>query len=224
MTQRQFLVGLAGIAVTIGLIYTVNYGRAQDCYQCAVPGGDIEGYVFNAKGRPVSRAIVYAIRDNFEKGVVPSAETDENGFFRLTVPTGAYKIYAGKESAGYPESLAPIYQDAINYLDVHVNKDRVTSGVSLRLGTRLGRLSGRIIDASTKNPVTHAYIKFGLANNPANYFGTNVDENGRFEILAPSVPFTIEVSASGYEKRHLRSPQFRTKDVKRLEISLQLIK
>ena len=23
------------------------------------------------------------------------------GFFRLTVPTGAYRVYAGKESAGY---------------------------------------------------------------------------------------------------------------------------
>jgi hypothetical protein len=224
MTQRLFLIYLAGIAVTLGLIYAAKDVRAQDCYHCAVAGGDIEGHVFNAQGQPVRRAIVYALKQDFEKGVVPSAETDKNGFFRLTVATGAYKIYAGKESAGYPESLATIYQNVTSYVDVHVDKDQVTSGVVLRLGKRLRKLSGRIIDASTKVPIAHAHIKLGLSDNPAYYFGTNVDENGRFEILAPSVPFTIEVSASGYEKRHLEPLQLRKPEAKRLDISLHLIK
>lgn len=83
MMQRLFLIGLAGMAVTIMLPCMAAYARAQDCYQCAVPGGEIEGYVVNAQGQPVSRATVYGVRE-LEKQVLPTAETDKNGFFRLT--------------------------------------------------------------------------------------------------------------------------------------------
>ena len=224
MTQRLFFIGLAGIAVTIGLICATKDARAQDCYQCAVPGGEIQGYVFNSQGHPVSGATVYGVRD-LDKQVQPTAETDKNGFFRLTLETGAYRIYAGKESAGYPEEVNSVfYPDSGSYVEVQVNKDQVIRGIVLRLGPRRGRLTGRIVNTLTKSPITDVDIKFRLADNPAYSLGFNVDKKGRFERLAPSVRFTIEVSAPGYEKVQLGPLQLRNNEGRRLDISLHVIK
>jgi hypothetical protein len=76
----------------------------------------------------------------------------------------------------------------------------------------------------TKSPITDVDIKFRLADNPAYSLGFNVDKKGRFERLAPSVRFTIEVSAPGYEKVQLGPLQLRNKEGRRLDISLHVIK
>lgn len=199
--QRLLLSNLVGLLIITSAIYTPrNINQAQECYECAAPGGEIQGYVVDAQGQPVSEAIVHASMDNLEKGLIPSTETDEKGFYSLVVRTGAYTVYSGKKSAGYPETLDPIYGEAIRYVKVQVKKDQVISGVTLKLGSPLGKLSGTISDASTNNPITDAHITLHSVDKPAYNFVTNVDENGHFQIVAPPTPFTIEVSAEGYEK------------------------
>lgn len=202
MMRRQFFVNLitAGTIITINLLYAVTgAGQTHEVYRNGVPGGEIEGYVFDEQGQPVSEATVYALRHNIEKGMIPLAETNENGFFSLIVEPGTYTVYAGKSSAGYPETLHPFYQDSTYPVEIQVNEDQIIDNVILRLGTPSGRLFGRIINASTRNPVSDVNITFRLVSDSSHYFETNVDMDGRFEIVAPSTPFTIEISAEGYE-------------------------
>ena len=228
--KRLFSLMVFGLVVIIGGFYN---NQAQDYYSRDVPTGEIEGRVLNAQGQPVSGATVYALENRFLRGGIPSEETDTNGFFNLIVPPGTYRVYAGKESDGYPETLDPFYQGAVSYVEVQVNEDQITSSVILRLGSQLGRLSGRIIDASTNSPLTDVYITLRLADNPSHSIVTNViNDDGRFEVIVPPAQFTIEVSAPGYQNWHYRADnpgsetnalQLRPGDVRELVVPLRAI-
>jgi hypothetical protein len=161
--------------------------------------GEIEGRVLDADGRPVGEAVVYAEANGISNELIPSARTNGDGLFRIAIVPGVYRIYAGKESEGYPESMSPIYRGAVRSTRVAVHLGETTGGVVLRVGPKLGRLTGSVIDGTTRKPIADVTITLRLAHNQAISLETNVDEGGHFTFIAPLRAFTIEAKASGYE-------------------------
>ncbi len=65
---------------------------------------------------------------------------------------------------------------------------------------KAAKLIGRIVDAATNKRIQNATVTLRHAGSSDNLYSTTVGSKGVFEILAPTVPFTIEVSAPGYKK------------------------
>lgn len=207
---------LAGIA---GFCLLASASQAQDCQGCVVRAGAITGRVINPSGYPVLGATVYAVKYNFEKGIVPTARTNKKGFFRMILPVGRYIVFAGKESLGYPESRGPMYGDAVNYSDLLVKADEVKSRIVLTLGPRFGRLTLRVMDASTGKPLSSANIALLFQDGRSQSLETGLD-NGRFEMLVPPVPVTIKISGRGYEEKQLGPFKISRTETKRIAVSL----
>ena len=123
--------------------------QSQHCDSCIVRAGEIVGRVLDFEGRPVSEANVYAMKSDHQKGAIPAAETDSDGSFRLAVVPGEYSVYAGKESAGYPEKFGGFYSiimlppsqpftiqvSALGYSNWHYTGDEGTTKTnSIRVG------------------------------------------------------------------------------------------
>lgn len=74
--------------------------------------------------------------------------------------------------------------------------NQIVNGVTVRFGPKSAKLTGRIIDASTKKSVEDAQITLRRANNPKQFYSTSVEN--KFNVLVPPLPFTVEVKALGY--------------------------
>src|SRR6185295_8779723 len=101
-------------------------------------------------GRPVSGAVVYAHPDSVLRGTLPRAPSDSNGDFTITVyQTGSYVVTASKNDEGYP-ALLPFYYPTDAYVPhILIRKDRAAPFVTVRMGPKAGKITGRFVDAST---------------------------------------------------------------------------
>src|SRR5215204_3861100 len=103
------------------------------------------------------------------------------------------------------ESLPPLSQ-LNHYLEVY--GQQTTADVMIFLGPRMTKLTGRVRDTSG-TPIGNAQITLCRSDMPdkCNVTGLNKpDDEGAFELLAPPVPFTIEISAPGYRAWNYTSP------------------
>ena len=167
--------------------------------------GSISGRVFNLERKPVAGAVVYAEREHFLMGVMPFAQTDEQGMFSITrLEPGTYQVYAAKEEDGYPLPTYPFYSGGTVIIpQVSVGAGKVTPDVAVFLAPKALKLSGRVKDAVTNRHINRAQITLRRVDNPNYYFQTGLDEQGSFKILVPAVAVQVEVSAPGYKKRDL---------------------
>ncbi|MBA3440431.1 MAG: carboxypeptidase regulatory-like domain-containing protein [Pyrinomonadaceae bacterium] len=170
------------------------------------PGnGMIEGYVHNAEGQPVAGASVF-IRWPYPKmGMLPGTRTDEQGKFLFSsVPPGTYFIGADNEEQGYPSPEFAVYGRGATVQQVSVVAEQVTSGVTIDVGSKVARLFGRVVDGATSKAVKNPSIILRREGGANYFYRTGGRADGTFKILAPSVPFTIEVSAPGYKSWHYK--------------------
>lgn len=83
-----------------------------------------------------------------------------------------------------------------------VTQNQVARDVVLQFGPKASKIEGFIVDATTNQPISKATITLRRVDNPEVYYiigPKEPKENGRFKVLVPSVPFTIEVSSPEYE-------------------------
>lgn len=188
-------------------------GRAEDhVYKQPIPGnGMIEGYVHNAEGQPVAGASVFLMRASSSRwvlpggGILPGTSTDGQGKFLFrSLPPGAYMVSAEHEEQGYPPSGAALYGRSTTAPQVSVLADQVTSDVTINLGSKVAKLVGRVVDATTHKAIKNPGVTVRYSDSINGYFSTGGRADGTFQILAPSVPFTIEVSADGYKSWHYK--------------------
>jgi hypothetical protein len=111
---------------------------------------------------------------------------------------------------------------------VFVYENQVTPEVLIRLGPKAA-VSGQITDVKTGKPIKNARLTLRRADNSDNSYSTGLNESGQFEVLVPSGPFTITVSAPGYRTWKYKSSrlsvqanslQLLSGDRKELKISL----
>lgn len=207
---------------------TRQYRGASSHQEVAQPSGAITGRVLDADGRPVFNAEVQAFNTESGTGKVPTAYTDEQGVFLIkNLKPGAYRLPVAKEEDGYPPTDSTFYSVGFTQpQQVFVYERQMTSDVVLHLGPKLAKLAGRIVDSKTHKAVVTDGVLITLRriDNPNYPREISTNENGEFSILVPPVPTTIEVSAPGYEKKHLGSLHLKQKEVKRLDISLNPVK
>src|SRR5436309_7246404 len=127
--------------------------------QEASPSGMIAGRVLNPEGQPVSQATVVAEPEGFITGLMPSANTDEKGRFSIKgLMPGRYKVYASKESDGYPEPISTFYMgNSVKVQEIAVSEEQ-TAEVVVHLAAKAGKIIGKIVDATTAEPVIDARI------------------------------------------------------------------
>ena len=164
--------------------------------------GAVEGFVVDEQGRPAGGVRVYALpADQPLLGEPPEAYTEGNGrFFLPEIPPGQHTLYAAPETEGYATALdvLPII-DPRTALRVPVIERRVTQGVVVRLGQRMARIIGRIVDAGTGQPIARAEIFISRADDPSSFHLTGPDSaSGEFQLRVPPVPLRLRVSAAGY--------------------------
>jgi hypothetical protein len=181
--------------------------------------GEVAGRVLDTEGCGVSKTTVFADKSDAPMGKRPYGYTDEQGNFLIKVwAPGTYLIYASKEEDGYPPTHSTFhFVGSIVPPQITVKDEQVTSGVVVRLGPKTARLTGHILDSATNEIIKNAQITLRRVDNPDYMFSTGPGINGQLNILVPSVPFTMKVTAPGYEDWY-----YRNEDSNQLTDSLHL--
>ncbi len=211
-------------------VYEGQITRDVTVYLGAVShSGVIQGRVVDTNGRPVSEAKIYVLKSDFTTGKIPTVYTNKEGRFSIkNLPAGAYTISVGKEEEGYVHVDSPFYSAGlVETPRVNVYEGQTTPDITVNLGAKSAKLTGHILDATTNKPINHlpnVQITLRREDNPELSLTTGLNPNGEFNILVPTVPVTVEVSAPGYEKRRLGSLHLRREEVRRLDVPLRRIR
>lgn len=195
--------------------------------------GAIAGQVLDAEGQPVAGFDVFAANVDLLTGALITATTDKQGKFLIKgLPPGTYEV-KGYKADSYPLTVSAFHNDFAIPPRVIVYENQVTQDAEIRLAPKPARLIGLVVDIMTDKPIENALITLRRADNPASalLIGHNsLEEKGKFKILVPPVPFTIEVKAPGYEDwtyssdgtgKHKDALQLAREETKKLTIALQ---
>jgi hypothetical protein len=166
------------------------------------PGcGRVEGRVTDQDGLPLEQVRVYSlVNDRPGRGRVHDTQTGSDGRFILDcVEPGPNGIYVSKEEEGYPDTYwTPfISRDLIPFVNV-VGQETIR-GVEIRLGPKSGRLSLRVLDASSLGPVENAKLIMCRADDPNKCSWRGFPSNDEISMLLPPVTLAIKIQAPGYE-------------------------
>jgi hypothetical protein len=212
-----------------GIIGIALFSEAKAQYQ-EKAGGSISGRVLNMEGQPIADADVRFEHVGFIVMTPPLAETNEDGEFRIDgLSSGLYRIHASKKEDGYPFTLYSFYQNVWNFPPyVTVVAGEVSSDVLLHI-QRGAWLVGNVISDLDGKPVKNAEIMMRRTDSTA--FHTS-RVGSKFRILVPAVPFTIEVTADGYETwiygedlgTHMAAIELTEGATKKLHVSLRPLK
>jgi hypothetical protein len=167
-------------------------------------GYTVSGDVRDEFGHPAAGVKVCAYPHISEprRGIM-CGQSDEKGKFiiRLTKPS-KYGLFYDKASDGYMSQNFPFYRHATAQIP-EVNFDDNTPDVtaSVVLSPKNGVVRGIVIDAKTNLPVENILITMCQADRPRICFSSSAkNSKGAFKVLASPVPFTMKITADGYEE------------------------
>lgn len=229
--RTRFLVGVVTVLaiVVFATVYAItNSNRTRQ--GTTPPSGTITGRVLSLDGEPVAGASVYALGNNSMTGRLPIFLTDEKGEFVIQglIP-GTYKMSASKEADGYPPTDNTFYSaGTVQLPEVTINEGETIPDVPVYLGPQAARLHGHLINAASAKPIKNlqdVQVILRRADNPDLSYMIGPDTEGQYSALVPSnILFTIEVSAPGYERRHVEAQQLNPKAGKLVDIPLRPVK
>jgi hypothetical protein len=240
--NKQIFIGLIAavllITISASSFYTVKSSQGNSQQNATTQGGAITGSVINAEGHPVAKAKVTAIPSGSSRGTYPETQTDEQGKFTLTnLSPDTYLVVVRKDEDGYLRTDSTFHADGVTTPpQITVGENQTVQDVSLHIGQKGGKLTGQIIDAVTSEPIRSASITVRRTDNPKAFYSTGVDfleGKGKFKIIVPTVPFTMEVKSPGYETwtyssdgtgKHADKLKLEKEETKNLEIALHPVK
>jgi Carboxypeptidase regulatory-like domain len=160
-----------------------------------VRGGVITGRVTDTDNRPVMEERVDLLlvdesgnAANRQPGVsVPNYQmytTDDRGTYRLFgVPAGRYKVSVGTNPnsgfvttgprAYFKQAFHPDVNDAAKATVVELSEGGEAANIDIVVGRRAStyRVSGRVVDTDTREPVVGTQVAYGSMPKDATYFG-----------------------------------------------------
>jgi hypothetical protein len=168
--------------------------------------GVITGRVLNEDGQPVVMAEVCANPRMIPwAGRLPCSDSDSRGRFSIKIWTPAeYVVTAVKEDEGYPNtddtfygspSFTPVLPRVI------MSEDETRQEVTVQLGPPFGRLTGKVVDTETGQPIEIVTLELHHVNTPANSLKrATIYREGRLRLLVPPMPIILKISAPGYQE------------------------
>ena len=173
---------------------------AQDAGENAV----VVGRVLDELGRPLAGAKISMLPMDvaISGGVPPEPVTDQEGRYRLVAPPyGRTKLFAYKETAGYPNTRGLLFKsptpgqsggsEVVLSPGSHLNVD-------FHLGAPDGILEISVVDSTTKAPIPKARLTLRRESPPSMY-STSLPSDGRLILALPTAPIDVTVQAPGYE-------------------------
>lgn len=201
MKIQLFSLVLAAALGTGGVFYALS--PRQQVSQDIAPGcGVVRGRVVDERGRPVSGVKVYSmILDRPPRGREFSTVTDQQGLFFLgCAEPGRNAIYVAKEEENYPDTLRTPFIDNRLIPVVNVSNRQVTRDVEIRLPPKAARLTGRIVDALSQQPIEGATLTLCRVDYPYDCRSLNANQTKTgFSQLIPPMALKIKASAPGHE-------------------------
>ncbi|HYC78694.1 MAG TPA: carboxypeptidase regulatory-like domain-containing protein, partial [Planctomycetota bacterium] len=156
-------------------------------------GEPLVGYVVDGDEKPLAAVNVHVSTKNGWA----AALTDAEGTFRIeTIPKGPYDVSASKTG----------------YASVQLRKQMPSGDRGLRIVVkRQGVLSGKVIDAATKQPIREAWLTLEKeeprwGNQMRQWAYASVDKTGAFKLQAETARYRLSCHSQGYVR-------FRKEDV-----------
>ena len=160
----------------------------------------IKGRVVDGQGNPVEAIEVFAAPTS---GILLGSQTNKEGYFSITgLDEGTYQVYT-REKDGPCCPWSPFYSGGLptqSVATVTVLKDQIAPHIVLETAPKLARLTGRVLDSQTNEPILDSQIILRRVDNPDYYYKTGPHEKGDFVIPVPLVPITIEVVSEQHER------------------------
>jgi hypothetical protein len=205
---RIAVVGVAFVAV-LSLLQKAGSSIAHSSAQF---GGIASGRVLDDHGRPLAGVAVSAELSETVSVSKKFCLTDRRGEFVIqALPPGKYILHTRDEEAGYPRTEFNFY-DAGEAADqiVEVRYGQPVQNVVIRLGPKAARLTGRVVDAKTNDPLRGVNITARRVDQPDRFLTTGLfwhGVQGGFNFLVPaSLPLTLKITRAGYEDWEYKRP------------------
>lgn len=190
--------------------------------------GSVRGTVIDEKGQLVAEAQVECdpMDGRSAARALLIVETDKNGHFSVeNLALGSYKLFAMKESSGYPNTAFGFYSNVFPTVTLTANVP--TADITLKVGPPAGVMSGSVTDAVTSAPVPAGFLLRRISD-PDNWI--SMSERPEYRILLPpGTDVSLEVSAPGYKTWYyggasdtLKRPPIRLESGKEMKLDIQL--
>ena len=104
---------------------------------------------------------------------------------------------AVKEKEGYPDTSSAFYgPPAVALPRVTMKEGQTQQEVTVYIGPAFGKLTGKIIDAETGQPIESVKLELRHANNSSIFINRSTGyPKGRLRLLIPPVPMIFKISA-----------------------------
>jgi 5-hydroxyisourate hydrolase-like protein (transthyretin family) len=185
---------LVSLVLCAAMLSTAARGASE-----AGATGVISGVVVNNRGEPIAAAKVHALSTERRPvaALVKYVETDTDGRFLMgQVEYGSYRLYALKETDGYPDRSFSFYSNGLTF-QATVSERSPHAEALIVVGPIAGRLTGLISDSATGQPL-NGRLHLWRIKDPAIFFDTTV--RAQYEILIPANnEVGMEVTVPGYE-------------------------
>jgi len=163
---------------------------------------EVEGQVLNLEGSPIPEADVFAIAvGDRDRSRIPRVRANREGRFSLRLDQpGRYVILAQQQKEGYASAFFPAYGvPAVPPPEVLADEGQVRQLIVIRLGPKLGRFTGIVLDAETNRPVEKGQVELQVRSDHNALVRQSPYSKGQFQFSAPPSLFNLRVSAEGYQ-------------------------
>jgi hypothetical protein len=166
----------------------------------------VVGYVKDRENHPVAGAEVRANPYGPVSGMIPHGVSKVDGSFTLDIWwPDKYFISAEHLAKGYPDVTNGFYGSFFGVAPgITVSESNELKSVEVRVGPIAGRVSLQIVDDPSGRPVVSGLLIVCRTDNPKMCMKMSTAfPQGRYDLLAPEVPFTIkfEVRGKDWERR-----------------------
>lgn len=182
--------------------------------------GEIVGRVVDLQGQPVPKAKVHVrlVGANPTGRIIFYWADAEGNFSIKGLASGEYDIFVSKEEDGFPDTDFFFYSSKqTSVAQASVTGQQPPPFVTVPIGPKAGRITGRVVNAVTGAPIGNATMRF---SRPENQYMVLIasphladdarpyqpGDEGAFNFLLPAAPLTIKVTAPGHVPWNYRSP------------------
>jgi hypothetical protein len=167
--------------------------------------GTIAGTVMDEVGKPLTGAhvIVDPADGRPRSSGLLIVETDKSGHFSIdSLALGTYKVFAKKDSAGYPDTSFAFYSNQV-FATATLTRDAPIVNLMLKVGPVAGTMTG-VVTGVRKDPISATFM-LRRAADPNNWISMSQRPEYRI-LLPPGTDILLEVSAPGYKTWYWGGP------------------